>query len=217
MSFGQTQYLADRKAEFVADTVFTDGATIKILNAGGSAIATASDGVASDTNNEISITSAGGASITSTDTATGFSVEEGTGNNACYTFQNLTLTVASADISTANDTFTATAHGLPEDIPMVIGGDIPTASPAVSTGDTVYIVDTDTNTFKIARESGGAAVDITDLTGVTNTTFTLKAVGAVGSGSIMEITGGTSLTSGNVATFNTLKFIEDVFSRKAFS
>ncbi len=204
MAFGPTQALVDALAAYEADTLFSGSTNvIEIINAADSVIASASDVSVNDTANVLSFTSPGGASVSSTDTAAGFRIKDAGGTNTYYEFKNTSYTITPANQDDTGDTFTSTSHGLTLGQPLVISGGIPTTSPAVSDGDTVFVVEVTTDTFKIERLPKAGAVDITAVAG-TDTTFTAPtAVGGASSGALMELTSGTSLTSGETVLVST--------------
>ena len=182
---------------------FAGSATNKlnIVNAAGAIIAQATDVGVSATANGVSFSSAGGAAISSTDVAAGFDLTDAS-DNVVLTFRNTTITVTPANQENGTDLFTSTGHGLQNGQLLVVSGGIPTTTPAISNGDAVFVVNATANTFQIERSPGAGPVDITSAAG-SDTDFSLPAaVGATGSGAILEITGGTSLTSGNTITIS---------------
>jgi len=214
MVFGKTQALANAEAAYVAGTIFAGSSNIiELLNASDTVIATASDVTVSATNNILSFSSALGAAVTATDTVTGFQIRPNAGV-AQYKFQNKTLVIAPASQDATNNIFTSAAHGMVNDQPILISGNIPTTNPVVSDGDTVYVTERATNTFKITRQSGGTALDITAVAGGNTNFNVMNAVGDENSNAIMKIINGVALTNGDTVSFTTFKIVKYTFSVK---
>ncbi len=213
MTRGLTQFGADAIATEIAGTWFSGSTNvIELIDSGDAVIATASDVSVTATNNVLTLTSAGGAGVSSTATAVGFLLKDSGGTNTYYSFKNETLTITPANQNT-DDTFTSTAHGLTDGQPLQVGGGLPTvAGSALTDGQTVFVRDTTANTFKICRSPGEDAIDVTTVAG-TDTTFQVtSAVGDASSDAILRLTSGTALTSGETVTFSSFSWTVPVFS-----
>lgn len=205
MTVSITQAVANAIATAI-DAQSTGTATNKLhlKNAAGTTIASATDVDVTVSTNVLSIASAGGLSVSATDTAAQFQLTTA-GDVELIAGLNQTLTVTVANQSAANDTFTLTSHGLEKGQALTIGGGIPTTNPAISTGDTVYATEVTTNTFKIERYRGAGAVDITAAAGTDTTFQTQVAVGATNSGAFLELTS-VALTSGDTIAIGSFTF-----------
>lgn len=75
-----------------------------------------------------------------------------------------TFTFVDGDVSTANDTITETAHGLPNGtrLTLTTSGTLPTG---LATATNYYVVNAATDTFQLSLTPGGAAVNITAASG----------------------------------------------------
>lgn len=90
-------------------------------------------------------------------------------NREFRAYQSGSFTFVAGDVDTGTDTITEVAHGMQDGDPVTVsnsGGALPTGL-AIDT--TYYVVNSATNTFKLALTTGGTAVDITTTGSGTNT------------------------------------------------
>ena len=212
MSFGLNQAGADSIAGHVSGTMLSGSTNrIELLNAAGTAIGSANDLTLSASGNVVTFGSAGGINVTADGTAAGFSISTTSGAQEYFRFLNTIITVVSGDQSTGSNNFTSTAHPFLLGLPVIIGGTVPSTTPAVSDGDTVFISNVNINDFRIERSRGAGAVAIDTVNG--DVTFTSPtAVGDASSPAILKITGGTAVTDGQNIPITSMTYSIGAFS-----
>lgn len=94
---------------------------------------------------------------------------------------NVTVPLTSVTTDVTADTFTKTAHGLANTQPIVITGLNLTTGASLANNGIYFVVNTAANTFQLALQQGGAAIDLTGandsavtITGATNVSLMLN-------------------------------------------